>query len=78
MSASGPLVYCCSHSVWGIVFVHCFYIEMSVISGLQSSRRGRESWLLCFGLFMFLLPCGCQCSASLPRGTVGWSVFPSI
>ena len=38
---------------------------------LQSSRWGRESWLLYFNCIS--MSCDC-CSVSLPRGAVGWSV----
>ena len=62
----------------GYCFCSLFYIEMSVISGFAIiSPRKRELVALLWFVYV-LLPCGCQCSASLPRGTVGWSVFPSI
>ena len=38
---------------------------------LQSSRWERS----CFTLIVFLMPCGCLCSVTLPYGAVGWSAM---
>ena len=38
-----------------------------------------KSWLPCFVfLIVFLLLCGCQCSAFFPGGFMGWSVHTSL
>ena len=38
---------------------------------LQSSCRGKESWLLCF--YCLTDACYSKCTVALPHGAVGWS-----
>ena len=45
-----------------------YYFESLLV--LQSSSRGRESWLLSFNVLR--MSCYCECSVTLPRGAVGW------
>ena len=61
-----PIV--CGCSV--LVFVlSIYYFESFLV--LQSSSRGRESWLLSFNVLR--MSCCCECSVTLSRGTMGWS-----
>ena len=55
--------------LWGFVFVPNFVVHCFVsFLVLQSSRLGREGWLL---YFVFLV--SCDCYVALPCGAVGWS-----
>ena len=69
---SWSIVICTSHCLWGFCVCLCFgmHFFMSFLV-LQSSRRGRESWLLCFYcltyFFLLLMFCG---SSSRCRGLV--------
>ena len=49
-------------------FVMHYFVSFIV---LQSSWRGRESWLLCY--FVLQMYCYSKCSVALPHGAVGWS-----
>ena len=43
------VVWCASHWLWGFCVCLCFVVQYFVsFLVLQSSYRGRESWLLCF------------------------------
>ena len=48
------------------------FASKHVLSSFESSRRGRESWLLCF-YCLIRMPCYCKFSVTLPRGAVGLS-----
>ena len=50
------------------VLFYCVYILV-----LQSPRWGRESWLLCFDLLVFLVPR--DCSRILPHVATGLPAF---
>ena len=59
-------------SILGSVIVLCFVVRYFVsILVLQSSRWGRESWLLCFVSF----PMSHDCCVALPYGAMGLSAF---
>ena len=46
-----------------------WYLVTFLVS--QSSRWGRERWLL--NCIRLLMPCSCQCSVSFPQGAASWS-----
>ena len=63
MSASGVL------NQQGFVFGPCFVMQYFVFFlVMQSSRCGRESWLLYF--YVLWMSCGCYRSLPLPYGAV--------
>ena len=67
-----PLLTCCwlLLPLWDSVIVLCFVVGYFVsILVLQSSRWGRESWLLCF----VCLPGACGCCVALPHNATGLS-----
>ena len=66
------IVLCMSHCLWRFCVVLCFSMHyfMSFLV-LQSSWRGRESWLLCF--FVFWMSCYFKSSVALLHSAVGWA-----
>ena len=59
-------------TLWDSVIVLCFVLRYFVsILVLQSSRWGRESWLLCF----VCLPGSRDCCVALPHDAMGLSSY---
>ena len=72
----------CSRFFYFFFFLFCFYVLVlcgcfvlglcGVVSGVLSSFA--IIFLKKLFLIVFLLSCDCQCSVSLPRGAVVWSL----
>ena len=59
---------------WDSVIVLCFVVRYFVsILALQSSRWGRDSWLLCFVCALFVFLVSCDCCVALSHDTTGLS-----
>ena len=53
------------------MFAPCFVMHYLVpFPVVQSSLRGRESWLLYFIVIVFLMSYGCKDSEALPHGVL--------
>ena len=69
----GVLPIGCGDSVYVFVLLYIlFYCLFFLV--LESSRRGRERWVLCFNC-LTQMSCYCKCSVTIPHGAVGWSVI---